>query len=168
MDWVTGQPPGGDRSYNEFIVIVDSFSKTPIFFPCHKDCTAMDTALLIWNGVVSWTGVFTSINSDRDPKFTSELWKNIHQLFGTKLSFSKAYHPQTDDLAERMIQNWKTWSEDFVHMAWNSKIVMDSTMIGVHIYLHWSFNIKHLFMPVPIKLLLFYKKDGIPDYPKIS
>ncbi|MBW0593587.1 hypothetical protein O181_133302 [Austropuccinia psidii MF-1] len=64
----------------------------------------MDTALLIWNRVVSWTVIFTNIISDRDPKFTSELWKNLHQLFGTKLSFSTAYHPQTDGLAERMIQ----------------------------------------------------------------
>ncbi|MBW0582292.1 hypothetical protein O181_122007 [Austropuccinia psidii MF-1] len=42
--------------------------------------------------------------SDRDPKLTSELWTNLHQLFGTKLSFSTAYHPQTDGLAERMSQ----------------------------------------------------------------
>ncbi|MBW0550109.1 hypothetical protein O181_089824 [Austropuccinia psidii MF-1] len=42
---------------------------------------------------------------DRDPKFTSALWTDIHRLFGTKLSFSTAYHPQTDGLAERMIQN---------------------------------------------------------------
>ncbi|MBW0486931.1 hypothetical protein O181_026646 [Austropuccinia psidii MF-1] len=62
MDWVTGLPPGGDRSYNACLVIVDRFSKTPIFLPCHKDDTAMDTALLI------------------------------------------SYHPQTDGLAERMIQ----------------------------------------------------------------
>ncbi|MBW0593770.1 hypothetical protein O181_133485 [Austropuccinia psidii MF-1] len=68
------------------------------------DDTAMDTALLIWNRVVSWTGIFTNIISDRDPKFTSALWTNLHQLFGTKLSFSTAYHPQTDGLAERMIQ----------------------------------------------------------------
>ncbi|MBW0551228.1 hypothetical protein O181_090943 [Austropuccinia psidii MF-1] len=77
---------------------------TPIFLPCHKDDTAMDTALLIWNRVVFWTGIFTKIISDGDPKFTSALWINLHQLFGTKLSFSTAYHPQTDDLAERMIQ----------------------------------------------------------------
>ncbi|MBW0553924.1 hypothetical protein O181_093639 [Austropuccinia psidii MF-1] len=104
MDWVTNLPPGGDRSYNAFLVIVDRFSKTPIFLPCHKDDTAMDTALLMWNRVVSWTGIFTNIISYRDPKFTSALWKNLHQLFGTKLSFSTAYHPQTDGLAERMIQ----------------------------------------------------------------
>ncbi|MBW0585940.1 hypothetical protein O181_125655 [Austropuccinia psidii MF-1] len=104
MDWVTGLPPGGDRRYNAFLVIVQKFSKTPILLPCHKDGTAMDTALLIWNRVVSCTGIFTSIISDRDPKFTSALWTNIHQLFGTKLSFYTAHHPQTDGLAERMIQ----------------------------------------------------------------
>ncbi|MBW0585246.1 hypothetical protein O181_124961 [Austropuccinia psidii MF-1] len=104
MDWVTGLRPGGDKSYNACLVIVDRFSKTTIFIPCHKDDTARDTALLIWNRVISWTGIFTNIISDRDPKFTSALWKNLHQLFGTKLSFSTAYHPQNDCLAERMIQ----------------------------------------------------------------
>ncbi|MBW0563329.1 hypothetical protein O181_103044 [Austropuccinia psidii MF-1] len=104
MDWVAGLPPGGDRSYNACLVIVDRFSKTPIFLPCHKDGTAMDTALLIRNRVVSWTGIFTNIISDRDPKFTLELWTNLQQLFGTKLSSSTSYHPQTDGLAERMLQ----------------------------------------------------------------
>ncbi|MBW0568469.1 hypothetical protein O181_108184 [Austropuccinia psidii MF-1] len=104
LDWVTGLAPGGDRSYNACLAIVDRFSKTPIFLPFNKDYTAMDTALLICNRVVSWTGIFKNIISDRDPKFTLALWTNIHQLFGTKLSFSTAYHPQTDGLAERMIQ----------------------------------------------------------------
>ncbi|MBW0566427.1 hypothetical protein O181_106142 [Austropuccinia psidii MF-1] len=84
MDWVTGLPPGGDRSYDASLVIVDRFSKTQIFLPCQKDDTAMDTALMKWNRVVSWTGIFANIISDRDPKFTSALWKNLHQLFGTK------------------------------------------------------------------------------------
>ncbi|MBW0513320.1 hypothetical protein O181_053035 [Austropuccinia psidii MF-1] len=64
----------------------------------------MDTALLIWNRVISWTGIYTNIISDRDPKFTSALWTNLYQLSGTNLSFSTAYSPQTDVLAERMIQ----------------------------------------------------------------
>ncbi|MBW0528073.1 hypothetical protein O181_067788 [Austropuccinia psidii MF-1] len=104
MDWVTGPPPGGHRSYNEFLVIVERFSDTKIFLPCHKDNTAMGTALLIWNRVVSWTGIFINIISYRDPKLTSALWRNIHQLFGTNLSFFTASHPKTDGLAERMIQ----------------------------------------------------------------
>ncbi|MBW0527583.1 hypothetical protein O181_067298 [Austropuccinia psidii MF-1] len=77
MDWVTVLPPGVDRSYNACLVIVKRSSKTPIFLPCHKDDTAMDKALLIWNRVISLTFIFTNIIT---------------------------YHPQTDGKAERMIQ----------------------------------------------------------------
>ncbi|MBW0527524.1 hypothetical protein O181_067239 [Austropuccinia psidii MF-1] len=75
-----------------------------MFLPCHKDDTTMDTALLIWNRVISYAGFFKNIISDRDPKFTSALWTNLHNLLGTKLSFSTAYHTQTDGLEEIMIQ----------------------------------------------------------------
>ncbi|MBW0498679.1 hypothetical protein O181_038394 [Austropuccinia psidii MF-1] len=53
MDNLNGLPPGGDKSFNSCLAIVDRFSKTPIFFPYHKDDTVMDTACLIWNRVVS-------------------------------------------------------------------------------------------------------------------
>ncbi|MBW0571365.1 hypothetical protein O181_111080 [Austropuccinia psidii MF-1] len=43
--------------------------------------------------------------ADRDPKFTSEFWINLYEMLVTKLAFSTAYHPQTDGLAERMIQS---------------------------------------------------------------
>ncbi|MBW0559011.1 hypothetical protein O181_098726 [Austropuccinia psidii MF-1] len=105
MDWVTALPPSGDKRYNACLVIVDRYSKTPIFLPCHKYDTAMDTALLLWSRVISHTGLFENIISDRDPKFTYALWTNLHRFFGTKLSFSTAYHPQRDGLEERMIQS---------------------------------------------------------------
>ncbi|MBW0532111.1 hypothetical protein O181_071826 [Austropuccinia psidii MF-1] len=104
MDWVTALAPGGDRSYNAFLVLADRYSRTPMFLPCHKDDTAMDTVIMIWIKVFSHTGLFQNIIGDRDPKFTSALWTNLLNLFGTKLSFSTAIHPQTDGLAERMIQ----------------------------------------------------------------
>ncbi|MBW0560534.1 hypothetical protein O181_100249 [Austropuccinia psidii MF-1] len=121
MDWVAGLPPGGDRRYNAFLVIVERFSKTPLFLPCHKDDTAKDTALLIWNRKVSWTGIFTNIISDRDPKFTSALWTNLHQLFCTKLSFSTAYHPQTDGLAGTMIQTLEKMVRRFCEYGFEFK-----------------------------------------------
>ncbi|MBW0512544.1 hypothetical protein O181_052259 [Austropuccinia psidii MF-1] len=42
--------------------------------------------------------------SDRDPKSSPDFWTNLYDMLGTKLAFSTAYHPQTDGLAERMIQ----------------------------------------------------------------
>ncbi|MBW0502903.1 hypothetical protein O181_042618 [Austropuccinia psidii MF-1] len=64
----------------------------------------MDTDLFLWSRVISHTGLFKNIISDRDPKLTSAICTNLLRLFGTKLSFSTAYHPQTDGLAERIIQ----------------------------------------------------------------
>ncbi|MBW0524962.1 hypothetical protein O181_064677 [Austropuccinia psidii MF-1] len=85
MDWVTDLHPGGDRSYNVCLVLVYRHRKFPMFLPCHKDGTAIDTAIMIWNNAISHTGLFKNIVSDRDPKFPSELWTNLHDLFGTKL-----------------------------------------------------------------------------------
>ncbi|MBW0501035.1 hypothetical protein O181_040750 [Austropuccinia psidii MF-1] len=64
----------------------------------------MDTALLFWNNIIATLGVPKIIISDRNPKFTSEFWTNLHDILGTKIAFSTAYHPQKDGLAERMIQ----------------------------------------------------------------
>ncbi|MBW0558412.1 hypothetical protein O181_098127 [Austropuccinia psidii MF-1] len=105
MEWVTDIPPGGHRSHNACLVLVKRYSKIPMSLPCHKDDTDMNTAIMIWNKVISHTGVFQNIISDRHPKFTSELWKLLHNLFGTKFSFPSAFHPQTDGLVERMIEN---------------------------------------------------------------
>ncbi|MBW0466789.1 hypothetical protein O181_006504 [Austropuccinia psidii MF-1] len=104
MDWVTALPPGGDRSLNAPLVIVERYIKTPMFFPCDKDETAMDTDSLIWKRVIKKEGLFKNIISDRDPKLTSALVTNTHRIFGTKLSFSTAYHPQTYGLSERYDQ----------------------------------------------------------------
>ncbi|MBW0548301.1 hypothetical protein O181_088016 [Austropuccinia psidii MF-1] len=113
MEWVTALPPSGDRSYNACLVIVDRYSQTPIFLLCHKYDTAMDTDLPVWNRVISHTGLFKNIISDRDPKFTSALWTNIHRFFGTKLSFFIEYQTQTDGLAERIIETLEEMIRDF-------------------------------------------------------
>ncbi|MBW0491426.1 hypothetical protein O181_031141 [Austropuccinia psidii MF-1] len=104
MDWVTALPPSGDKRSNVCLVIVDRYSKTPIFLPAHKDEKAIDTALLLRSTVISHTELIKNIISDRDPKLTSALCTNLHSFFGTKLSFSTVFHPQTDGLAERIIQ----------------------------------------------------------------
>ncbi|MBW0580995.1 hypothetical protein O181_120710 [Austropuccinia psidii MF-1] len=104
MDWVTGLVPGGSENFNPFLTIPDTFSKSARCLPCHKEDTAMDTALLFWINIISTSGVPKIIISDRDPKFTSEFWTNLYYMLGTKLLFSTAYHPQTDGVSKRMVQ----------------------------------------------------------------
>ncbi|MBW0538456.1 hypothetical protein O181_078171 [Austropuccinia psidii MF-1] len=167
MDWVTGLPPGGERSFNSFLVTFDRFGKTTIFLPCHKDDTAMDTALLIWNRVVSWTGIFTNIISDTDPKFTSALWTNLHQLFGTKLSFSTAYHPQTDGLAERMIQTLEDMVRRFCAYGLEFKDCDGFTHSWCTLLPALELEYKTSINASTNQTTAILKKDGIPHYLKI-
>ncbi|MBW0505606.1 hypothetical protein O181_045321 [Austropuccinia psidii MF-1] len=105
MDGVIALPPGGEKIYNACLVILDRYSKNQIFLTFHRDETAIDTALSIWNRVISQTGISKNIIRNRDSKFTSDLWKNLPRILGIKISFSTAHHPQTDGLAGRIIQN---------------------------------------------------------------
>ncbi|MBW0493144.1 hypothetical protein O181_032859 [Austropuccinia psidii MF-1] len=104
MDWFTGLVPIGRENFNACLVIVDIYRKSVRCLPCYKEDTAMDTAFLFWNNIISTCGVPKIIISDRDPKFTSEFRTNLYDMLGTKLAFSTAYHPQTDGLAERINQ----------------------------------------------------------------
>ncbi|MBW0504047.1 hypothetical protein O181_043762 [Austropuccinia psidii MF-1] len=96
--------PRRQKKFNSCLVIADRYSKGVRFLPCHKEYTAMDTALSFWNNIISTCGVPKIIISYSDPKFTSEFWPNLYDMLGTKLAFYTAYHPQTDGLAEWMIQ----------------------------------------------------------------
>ncbi|MBW0480028.1 hypothetical protein O181_019743 [Austropuccinia psidii MF-1] len=104
MDCVTALPPSGYKIYEAFLVIVERYSKTPIFLTCHKNDTAMDTPLLLCNIVISPTGLLKDIISERGPKFMSTIWTNLHIFIRTKLSFATEYHPQSDGLEDRIIQ----------------------------------------------------------------
>ncbi|MBW0492230.1 hypothetical protein O181_031945 [Austropuccinia psidii MF-1] len=102
MDWVTALPPGGSRSFNSFLVLGHRYRKTTMALPCHKDYIAMETAIIIWNRVISYKGLFQNIISDRDPKFTSELRTNLHSFLeknynSQQLTTSELWFSRTND-----------------------------------------------------------------------
>ena len=103
MDFVTGLPrtqAGNDTIW----VIVDRLTKSAHFLAIKETDKFSQLAAVYLKEVVSRHGVPTSIISDRDPRFTSELWQSMHKSFGSQLDMSTAYHPQTDGQSERTIQ----------------------------------------------------------------
>ena len=63
--------------------------------------TARGVMWLILKEVVRLHGIPGSIASDRDTKFTSIFWKELHRLMGSKLLMSTAFHLQMDGATER-------------------------------------------------------------------
>ncbi|KAD3640079.1 hypothetical protein E3N88_29302 [Mikania micrantha] len=61
-------------------------------------------ATLYINEIIARHGTPTSINSDRDSRFTSRFWQSLQKALGTRVNLSTAYHPQTDGQSERTIQ----------------------------------------------------------------
>ncbi|MBW0499032.1 hypothetical protein O181_038747 [Austropuccinia psidii MF-1] len=103
MDCITGLVPGGKENLNA----VEIYIRSVRCLLCHKDDTAMDTKSIFLNNIIATCVVPKIIVSHWDPKFKSEFWTNLYDMLGTKLAFSTPYHPQTDGLAERMIQKIK-------------------------------------------------------------
>ena len=88
------------EGYDYLLVVINHFMSQVHLIPTTTRITAKEVVWLFFIEIVRLHGVPESIVSDRDTKFTSIFWKELHQLMGTKLLMSMAFHPQTDSATE--------------------------------------------------------------------
>jgi hypothetical protein len=98
MDFVEGLPKVNGKSV--ILTVVDRFSKYAHFIALGHPYTATSVARAFFNDIVRLHGMSASIVSDRDPVFTSNVWRDIFKLAGVKLLMSTVFHPQTDGQSE--------------------------------------------------------------------
>ena len=103
MDFVSSLPK--TKTGNDAIwVIVDRLTKSAHFLPMRMTDTMDKLVRMYMDNIIRMYGVPVSIVSDRDPRFVSKFWESFHRQFGTKVTLSTAFHPQTDGQSERTIQ----------------------------------------------------------------
>jgi len=98
MDFIEGLPKVGGKSV--ILTVVDRFSKYVHFIALGHPYTASSVARAFFDGIVRLHGFPTSIVSDRDPDFTSHMWRDLFKMAGVQLRFSMVFHPQTDGQLE--------------------------------------------------------------------
>src|SRR3954462_9925419 len=133
MDFVTGFPRS-QKGHDAIFVVIDRFSKVAHFLPVKETVSASQLADLYVSRIVSLHGIPLEISSDRGSLFTSRFWDSFQEAMGTHLSFSTAYHPQSQGQVERVnqvledmlrayvISFGKKWEESlpFVELSYNN------------------------------------------------
>lgn len=111
IDIVLGLPDG---IFNSFMSVTDKATKRCMFIPGRSNWDAQDWghALDVRLAEGDW-GTPRKIISDRDPKFTAQIWKTMWTNRHVKLAYTTAYHAQADgqsemtnQVAEIAIRNW--------------------------------------------------------------
>ena len=94
-------PLSKSNNFDYLLVIIDRLTSQVHLVPTTTTVTARGVTWLILKEVVRLHGIPESIVSDRDTKFTSLFWQELHRLMGSKLLMSTAFHPQMDGATER-------------------------------------------------------------------
>ena len=89
------------NNFDYLLVVIDQLTSQVHLVPTTTTVTARGVVWLMLKEVMRLHGIPESIVSNRDTKFTSIFWKELHRLMGSKLLMSIAFHPQMDGATER-------------------------------------------------------------------
>jgi len=87
--------------YNYLWVVICHMINMVHLILVNTKTTASQLSWIYLKEVVRLHGLPNSIVSDRDSKFTSKWWRELHRLMGVKLLMSTSFHPQMDGMTKR-------------------------------------------------------------------
>jgi hypothetical protein len=81
------------RQHDSIMEVVENLTKVSHFISMKTTHKATNIANIYMKEIVRLYGVPKAIVLDKDPKFTSKLWKGLFKRFETNLNFNTTYHP---------------------------------------------------------------------------
>ena len=137
IDFIFGLPRAQGK--DTIMVVVDCLMKFAHFIPLGHPFTGKEVAQCFVEKVVRLHGFPSSIVSDRDRLFLSSFWSELFKAVDTRLKYSTAYHPQSDDQTEvvnRCLEaylccftsekptQWLPWAKFWFNSTYNSSTCM--------------------------------------------
>jgi transposase InsO family protein len=102
MDFIEAMPKSNGKEV--ILVVVDRLTKLAHFIPLSHPYSVQTVAQAFVDNIFKLHGPPSSIVTDRDRIFTSNMWQSVFKSLKVKLKLSTAYHPQTDGQSERVNQ----------------------------------------------------------------
>ena len=112
LDLITGLPKS--KGKDAILVVMDKLTKCAHFIATNVEMTALEVATQLFQRIVKHFGLLIRIIGDRDPRWTSAIWKALAETFGTRLALSTSKHPQTDGQTEVMNQHLEMMMRAYV------------------------------------------------------
>jgi hypothetical protein len=103
IDLVTGLPKSSEK--DTILVVVGKLTKFGQFIATTTDMSTTGITIILFKQSVKIFGMPKTIVGDRDPRWTSSVWKSLSQLMNMCLALSTSKHPQTDSQMEVMNQH---------------------------------------------------------------
>ena len=102
IDFVSGFASSTKSRHTACYVVCDRFTHIIYLEACRDHISTREAVRLVLRMIVSRYGCPRIILSDKSTMFDSELWKEVWQMLGTRISLATTYHPQTNGLTERL------------------------------------------------------------------
>ena len=125
---LVGRLPTSQR-FTYLLTIVDRFTRWLEAIPL-SDISALTCARAFLYHWVSRHGVPSTLTSDRDRQFVSQLWRKTASLLGAASKTTTSYHPQANGLVERMHRTMKA--------ALKSKLETDPNWVTCCLWSCWA------------------------------
>ena len=128
MDFIVklliSKDPVIQEEYDAILVIVDRLTKLLYLIPFNEKYTAEQLGFIILDRLIRYYGIPEALISNRDELFTSNYWKILMPLLGTKLKMSTAFHPTTDGQAERTNQTLEQYLRYYINDAQDNWVAL--------------------------------------------
>jgi hypothetical protein len=103
MDFIT-KFPRTSKKHDSIMVVVDKLTKYSHFIPMNITHKTTNVANIYMSEVACLHGIPKMILYERDPKFTSKLWRGLFKGFKTNMNFNTTYHVDSEGKTERVNQ----------------------------------------------------------------
>jgi len=89
--------PRTARQHDSIMVVVDKLTKDTHFIPMKLSDKTTNNAEIYMKEIAILHGTPKAIVSNKDTKFTLNLWRGLFKGFGTNMNFITTCHPRTNE-----------------------------------------------------------------------